>query len=82
MPDHKGFKLQQLINVQKFSTLRVNTFCKLTKLLCSETMITASKINDSRKMSHVYQSPYTFDPRQRTFYHAHCIINKWRDMYR
>ena len=25
MPDHKGFKLQQLVNFQKFSTLRVNT---------------------------------------------------------
>ena len=24
MPDHKGFKLQQLVNVQKFSTVRVN----------------------------------------------------------
>ena len=24
MPDHKGFKLQQLVNFQKFSTLRVN----------------------------------------------------------
>ena len=23
MPDHKGFKLQQLVNFQKFSTLRV-----------------------------------------------------------
>ena len=30
MPDHKGFELQQLVNFQKFSTLRVNvllTFC-------------------------------------------------------
>ena len=25
MPDHKGFKLQELVNFQKFSTLRVNT---------------------------------------------------------
>ena len=25
MPDHKGFKLQQLVNFQKFSTLRVKT---------------------------------------------------------
>ena len=25
MPDHKGFKLQQLVNVQKFSTLSVKT---------------------------------------------------------
>ena len=25
MPDHKGFKLQSLVNFQKFSTLRVNT---------------------------------------------------------
>ena len=24
MPDHKGFKLQLLVNFQKFSTLRVN----------------------------------------------------------
>ena len=24
MPDHKGFKLQQLVNFQKFSTVRVN----------------------------------------------------------
>ena len=24
MPDHKGFELQQLVNFQKFSTLRVN----------------------------------------------------------
>ena len=24
MPDHKGFKLQQLVNFQKFSTLRAN----------------------------------------------------------
>ena len=24
MPDHKGFKLQELVNFQKFSTLRVN----------------------------------------------------------
>ena len=24
MPDHKGFKLQQLVNCQKFSTLRLN----------------------------------------------------------
>ena len=24
MPDHKGFKLQQLVNFQKFSTLRDN----------------------------------------------------------
>ena len=25
MPDHKGFKLQQLVNFQKFSTLRANS---------------------------------------------------------
>ena len=25
MPDHMGFKLQQLVNFQKFSTLRVNS---------------------------------------------------------
>ena len=25
MPDYKGFKLQQLVNFQKFSTLRVNS---------------------------------------------------------
>ena len=24
MPDHRGFKLQELVNFQKFSTLRVN----------------------------------------------------------
>ena len=24
MPDHKGFKLQKLVNFQKYSTLRVN----------------------------------------------------------
>ena len=24
MPDHKGFKLHELVNFQKFSTLRVN----------------------------------------------------------
>ena len=30
MPDHKGFKLQQLVNFQKFSTLRVHRMlCKL-----------------------------------------------------
>ena len=26
MPDHKGFKLQLLVNFQKFSTVRVNIF--------------------------------------------------------
>ena len=29
MPDHKGFKLQLLVNFQKFSTLRVNSYCSL-----------------------------------------------------
>ena len=26
MPDHKGFKLQELVNFQKFSTLRVKQY--------------------------------------------------------
>ena len=29
MPDHKGFKLQYLVNFQKFSTLRVKTFARM-----------------------------------------------------
>ena len=29
MPDHKGFKLQELVNFQKFSTLRVKTLLSL-----------------------------------------------------
>ena len=35
MPDHKGFKLQWLVNFQKFSTLRVKTHfcCWFTELL-------------------------------------------------
>ena len=33
MPDHKGFKLQQLVNFQKFSTLRVNIVIENTVYL-------------------------------------------------
>ena len=29
MPELKGFKLQQLVNFQKFSTLRVNVICRV-----------------------------------------------------
>ena len=46
MPDHKGFKLQQLVKFQKFSTARVNTMwhdCAVSILLfmqcCSATVI-------------------------------------------
>ena len=36
MPDHKGFKLQLLVNFQKFSTLRVNSLqrCTCSKAHC------------------------------------------------
>ena len=38
MPDHKGFKLQQLVNFQKFSTVRVNNGIeKVTKLSLIDT---------------------------------------------
>ena len=36
MPNHKGFKLQQLVNFQKFSTLRVN--CNSHGLLTNSTV--------------------------------------------
>ena len=35
MPDHKGFKLQLLVNFQKFSTLRVNQYYIKLKLQTS-----------------------------------------------
>ena len=46
MPDHKCFKLQQLVNFQKFSTLRVNvpwSYCVLYSL-CSLAAIYNAKV--------------------------------------
>ena len=34
MPDHKGFKLQYLVNFQNFSTLRVNSYDTVFDPLC------------------------------------------------
>ena len=33
MPDRKGFKLQELVNFQKFSTLRVNNLLGMTNVI-------------------------------------------------
>ena len=55
MPDHKGFKLQSLVNFQKFSTLRVKLVDKLQKsnLHSYQTFLSCMFI-------HLLQSFFTF----------------------
>ena len=43
MPDHKGFKLQLLVNFQKFSTLRVNNRIPIAQQASS--LVTLSTID-------------------------------------
>ena len=45
MPDHKGFKLQELVNFQKFSTLRVNLPAFIYRLLICEDFSSVVRIN-------------------------------------
>ena len=42
MPDHKGFKLQELVNFQKFSTLRANAAIPHLASLTANSTLTAT----------------------------------------
>ena len=49
MPDHKGLKLQELVNFQKFSTLRVNSYTRDAK--ADSEMRRALRTSDLHKCS-------------------------------